>query len=260
MSRSVITNLMKKLSLWILSLTIGSMAYAQTSEESSLRDEKVRSEETIRLSTLYPEPRVGQSFSISLDLAFLEAYMQEALPPGMAITGNSAFNTYSREISVKDTGSFQIGPWEMQFNGIIYQTDSLHIRVLDPLPLEEGLWIRIMEHEGKQYLILEQQLKSNWEIEEEDNGTLTSSGYTDELKFAEPLGEPAPGIGFSLRVSTGGFISLEEGSAFGDALSYSRKIYELSNRKRKAIQLRADWFEYLPEGSVVPDLSIKSSR
>ena len=107
--------------------------------------------QNISLKTIYPEPRVGQSISITLDLDFIEDYIKETLPSGMKLTGYSTFSKYSRDIQVSDTGNFQIGPYEFEFNDKKYQTDSIILHVIPPLEKEEGIWIRLIEYDSTQF-------------------------------------------------------------------------------------------------------------
>ena len=104
----------------------------------------------IKLEVIYTQPRVGQTFSFSLNLDFLEKYLKETLPSEMELSGTSAFTTYSNDIQVNDTGKFILGPFMFNFNGQTLKTDSVIIQVIKPLEEKEGIWIRFVENNSDQ--------------------------------------------------------------------------------------------------------------
>ena len=113
----------------------------------------------IRIDNL--EPRVGQNVTFSIDLDFLTEYLQKELNNTVKITNSNSimmFGNFEREILFQEAKKYQIGPFNFEFNGIKYTTDSIEVNVLPELPKEDGLWLRLNEYKGVKYLILEQRI------------------------------------------------------------------------------------------------------
>ncbi|WP_421753055.1 hypothetical protein [Croceimicrobium sp.] len=216
--------------------------------------------QSIRLKTNYTEPRLGQSITITLKLNFIEEHIKETLAPELELKGNSAFSNYAREIQVNDTGDFQVGPFLFEFNGKVYKTDSVILHVTEPLENVEGLWVRLIEYDSTQILIVEQHIENEWKKDKESKDPFSMSLSTTELEFAELIENPMEGLEFNFRQSNSYSVLIDEKDPFGASLAYSRKIYHVTNYSGEEIQLSEDFFENLPKKIELPEIIIKASN
>lgn len=216
--------------------------------------------QNIGLKTINPEPRVGQSISITLDLDFIKDYIKETLPSGTELTGFSLFSKYSYDILVSDTGNFQIGPYEFEFNDKKYQTDSIILHVIPTLEKKEGIWIRLIEYDSTQFLIVEQYLENQWEKNKKSKAKSSKSLRTSDLKFAALIEKPIDGLYFYQRQSTRNSVFVDDKNPFGASLGYSRQIYRVSNETGKEIVLTKKFFEHLPKKVKIPKIKIGTTK
>jgi hypothetical protein len=214
----------------------------------------------ISLKTIYPEPRVGQSFSITLELDFIKDYFEKTLPNEMKFKSYSAFSNFSHDINVNETGNFTIGPLEFEFNGNKYWTDTLIINVIEKLEAKEGIWIRLMNVGNTQFVVIEQHIDNNWEIDEVSQNSFSMSISPENAEFAELIENPIEGLEFYNRQSSTSSISKDGENTFGVSLAYSRKIYRITNETGKEIKLTDKFFKNLPLKAKIPRLKIKTSH
>ena len=202
--------------------------------------------QNISLKTIYPEPRVGQTIRITLDLNFIEEYVKETLPPKLEVTGYSPFSNYSRDILVNDTGYFQIGPYEFNFNNRKYKSDSLIIHVIEPLEKKEGVWIRLFQHDSIQFLIVEQYL--------------SKPKNASNFIFTELIEQPIDGLEFNFKTSNTNFVSVDDNNPISALLGYSLQIYNVTNETGKEIKMTKKFFKDLPITAEIPRLIIRKTN
>ena len=136
-----------------------------------------------------PEPRVGQSVTFSINVDFLTDYVKKELGKNVKLTRSTSIfgmqsDDFERVIIFEKARTYEIGPFNFEFNGKKYTTESIEVNVLPKLPMENGLWLRVAEFDGQQYLILEQ-LISN-----ESNKSVTENGgYSHTIGGVKPEGK-----------------------------------------------------------------------
>ncbi len=182
-----------------------------------------------------PEPRVGQSITFSINVDFLTDYFKKELGKNVDFTRSTSIfgmqsDDFERVIIFKKAKKYKIGPFDFEFNGKKYSTETIEVNVLPKLPMENGVWLRITESEGQKYLILEQ-LISN-ESNKTDNG---NGGYSHTIggvkpkgkEFAELNEELTKGVELSNYSSASNTLTPEDAGLFDVGFSYSIKKYKI---------------------------------
>lgn len=212
--------------------------------------------QNVKLKTLYPEPRVGQSITLTLELDFIEDYIKSSLPSELKLSGSSAFSKYQADIQANDTGYFQIGPYTFEFNGQKLQTDSIVLHVLEPLEKKEGVWIRLIEYDSIQYLIVEQYIDNEWKKDKKRKEGSSMSLTTNALDFVTLKEQPVERLRFFRRHANSTSVPIDDSDLFGPSLAYRLQIYRVTNQTGEAIALTKKFFENSPRKTIIPELLI----
>ena len=180
-----------------------------------------------------PEPRMDEGAEISFDFTFFADEVARQLGAGVILTGESSLLTkpnkkFTRIIKFKKAGEQTIGPLAFEINGQRYVTGSIKVHVLEPLPFEEGVWVRVVEQEGKKYLYVEQMMTGTLESMQE--GMAMSNATADlgdgNTIFAEPEASPVSGLRFKFRgANSRTKYNTESGDSSG--FTYSFRKYEI---------------------------------
>ncbi|WP_179319792.1 hypothetical protein [Winogradskyella helgolandensis] len=183
-----------------------------------------------------PEPRVGQKVTLSINMDFLNEYLKKELGKNINVTGSPSIfgmssEDFQRIIIFDKAKTYNIGPFDFEFNGKKYTTDTMEVNVLPKLPIENGLWLRQTEFEGQHYLILEQLISNTSNKTENENGSYshTIGGVMPEGKeFAELNEDLTQGIQLSNYSSATNSVTPDDGELFGVGFSYSIKKYKIT--------------------------------
>ena len=192
-------------------------------------------QEKLKIEIDNPEPRVGQSVTFSINVDFLTDYFKKELEKNIDFTrSTSTFgmqsDDFERVIIFKKAKKYKIGPFNFEFNGKKYSTETIEVNVVPKLPMENGLWLRITELEGQQYLILEQLISNESNKTENGNGgySHTIGGVRPEGKeFAELNEDLTSGIVLSNYSSATNTLKPEGAKLFDVGFSYSIKRYKI---------------------------------
>jgi len=193
-------------------------------------------QEKLNIEINNPEPRVEQKVTFSFKLNFFIDYIIDELGPDVEYTNETSFgeiqsDAFERIIQFKEVKKHKIGPFEFEFNGKKYITNTIELNVIPKLPLENGLWLRIVEFNGERQLILEQ-LISN-ESDKKDNENTNGYSHTiggvkpKELEFAELHENLIQGIELSNYSSATNTLKPEGGGLFDIGFSYSIRKYTI---------------------------------
>lgn len=193
-------------------------------------------QEKLKIKIDNPEPRVGQSVTFSINDEFLTNYFEKELGENIEFTTSTSIfgiqtNDFERVIIFKKAKKYKIGPFNFEFNGKKYTTDVIEVNILPELPMEEGLWLRLIEFEGKKYLILEQ-LISN----ESDKSNKGNDGYSYTIGGVKPEGKEfskleeqlTDGIELSNYSSRTTTINPDGTGLFDIGFSYSYNKYKIN--------------------------------
>ncbi|MGJ8746063.1 hypothetical protein [Polaribacter sp.] len=192
-------------------------------------------QEKLKIEIDNPEPRVGQSVTFSINVDFLTDYFKKELGKNVDFTRSTSIfgrqsDDFERVIIFEKAKTYEIGPFDFEFNGKKYTTETIEVNVLPKLPMENGLWLRITESEGQQYLILEQLISNESNKTENENGgySHTIGGVKPEgNEFAELNEELTKGIELSNYSSANNTLNPEGAGLFDVGFSYSIKKYKI---------------------------------
>jgi len=123
-------------------------------------------QEKLTISIDNPEPRVGQEVVFSISFDFLNDYFDGQFEDGVEFPRTSysfddTYQTIDKKVIFNDVKTYTVGPFNFEFNGVKYTTDSIEVNVLPALIIEEGLWLRQFNFQDNTYLIVEQFIKNN---------------------------------------------------------------------------------------------------
>jgi hypothetical protein len=190
------------------------------------------SQETLKLKINNPQPRVGQSVSLNFDIRFFTDFIESQIEREGKIetaTSYTSTNNFERNLVFQEAGVHTIGPLRFNINNIDYVTDTLVITVIEPLLPQEGLWIRLVEQNGRKYMLVEQMIANESNFQEKENGfSYTVGGELNEGKeFAELVDVSVKGVRFNFRNSSTRSVRSEGAKMFEPGFSYSYKKYDI---------------------------------
>ena len=195
------------------------------------------------------KPRQNQSFNLKIEISFFDDLIDKQLDQHFLIPKleEPAFY-YSRNLFAKDTGTFQIGPYDIVINNQIYKSDSINITVLAPLESKESVYFSIIKDEESTLLTIEQVYKFNMQY-----GAGYKSGYIDLVKFVP---NDITKMRTSLKSSTDEPLNILKPNFGKENYHYSLKTYIIENYTKNKIKLTIDDFKNLPAEFIMPDIEI----
>ncbi len=120
------------------------------------------SAQTLNLSISNPQPRMGQSFTATVNIDTLNEtlfhFLSSQFKVSLAKDQCSSTPEMSVNLEAKKIGKNEIGPLTIEFNGIKYKTNKISFDVVDSLPaVNKGYWIRKIKVDDTTVLILTEQ-------------------------------------------------------------------------------------------------------
>ena len=214
-----------------------------------------------------PEPRVGQEVTLSINVDFLNNYFKKELGKNIDVTGSpsifgSSPDEFQIEIIFEKAKTYNLGPFDFEFNGKTYTTNTIEVNVLPKLPIENGLWLRQTVFEGEHYLIIEQLISNKSDKTENENGgySHTIGGVIPEGKeFAELNKNLTQGIQLSNYSSATNTMRSDDSELFDVGFSYSIKKYKIKfeeNFKGEYVISESD-FNNLPKKFDIKNITVK---
>ncbi len=198
----------------------------------------------IKLESDNPAPRVGDRFSISFiieknDLDSMDVTtdpVDRVLVQSMNRIGDGDIKI--SEKSITEPGPFKIGPILIPLNNKVYKTSTLDLVISPKLPgnIDEGIWIRQLNFQGTEYIILEQRHPGQMKPKIDSNGRTIYGMSTGDATWTK------------LRMSqVGTEFDIEEKSSrsaiqpidIGDAL-YMVTVYSYRSRNPRNKELVID--------------------
>ncbi|TDL99536.1 MAG: hypothetical protein C4K58_06470 [Flavobacteriaceae bacterium] len=112
-----------------------------------------------------PEPRVGEKVILTFEIDFFDDFIEKNINSEIILSENTFIHGLytkgiKKEIEFNKVGLNQVGPFEIEFNGKKYVSNSIHVNVIPKITSEEGIQFRIAQMEGQKYLIVEQLQKT----------------------------------------------------------------------------------------------------
>ncbi|MBL7943138.1 MAG: hypothetical protein JNM00_10250, partial [Flavobacteriales bacterium] len=146
---------------------------------------------------------------------------------------------------------------------IQYQTDSVHLWIAPDLPdLETGIWMRQVESDGRQLLILEQRMPLKEKITNSKDGSAQITWESGDEDFASIDQESLEGTGvmfdFKYSQSKQQSVKVKGGNAY-HMVYYKYSVYEIHTYDgyNGKLELKKKHFSKFPSGVPLETLIIR---
>ena len=201
------------------------------------------------LRVFNPAPRFGQEILVSVRIT-------DYYHPLDSIDGDQERDLGEGQIKFNswalDTGTMHIGPFTLVVNGVVYKSDSIHLKIDQPLPAETlGLWIRQITFRQRDYLIVEQRIPGEWRKLKTTKKNEFGSRFSSEGEFGEldiDSFDPSQ-IRLSLTFSTSKIEAAGQRFRGGNAdTTYKVYVYEVTKGPKFSggYQIKRSQFNKLP--------------
>jgi hypothetical protein len=114
--------------------------------------------QTLNLSISNPQPRLGQSFTLSINIDTLNEKLFHFLSNAFNVSLVAGSPGVSVNLEGKKIERDEIGPLTIEFNGIKYTTNKIEFDIIDSLPaVNKGYWIRKLKVNDSTVFVLTEQ-------------------------------------------------------------------------------------------------------
>ena len=209
--------------------------------------------QTVELTISTPQPRLKETFQISIDVNHLRANIFKSLVGKVQLSDDISI-TDNRELTMNVTalkkGKNEIGPLEFYLDKTKYTTNKIVYEVIDPLPnTDKGVWIRKVKTGDNTFcIIIEQRIPARSQTAQSGNTTsyTTEPEYGQIVKFKDSYS--IEGLsGMNSRSATN-FSSTEiNGERKQFMYAYSVYYFTIKDDKIK-IRITKDKLENFPAG------------
>lgn len=206
-----------------------------------------RASSQTELTTNNPAPRIGDGIEIRLKIA------NDDERAGGTIT-----------IKTPDKiGPVNIGPLKLTIGSKTFETNILTINVSPKLPddVKDGMWIRLVEFQNEEYLIIEQRISNQW-IKERKSEDEVSISHGDGVRYASLIEEKLENYGIEINSGSTNTSSqiLDKKDMFGSGtVSYRRSTYKIKRTDGFKSQILIDetLFNDFPNNVKIDNIWIK---
>jgi hypothetical protein len=205
--------------------------------------------QTLNLEISNPQPRLGEVFTVSVNIDTLSAIILKPLADKfkMSSTSGSASTDYPKftaDVWATNLGENVIGPLTFEFNGKRYSTSQVKFDVVDSLPAtDRGLWFRkVIANDSTFYILIDQRVPFN---ESNDANSVKLVGSVENIRSDG-----------STTTSTSTSIDSDKGK-ISEYSSYFGNYKFIITDKSKPVVIRKDAFSGLPPDYKFEDIVIK---
>jgi hypothetical protein len=208
--------------------------------------------QVIELSISTPQPRLQETFQISLDINHLRANIFKSLTGKLRLSddiGSTSNDQLILNVNALKKGHNEIGPLEFFLDKTKYTTNKLVYEVIDPLPnTDKGLWFRkVMTSDSTFCIIIEQRIPANSKTTKKSDNSITLTTepeYNEIAKFKDSYS--IDGVSGRNSHSSTNFSSIEiDGQDRQFMYGYAVYYFNIVDRKAK-IKITKDKFENIP--------------
>jgi hypothetical protein len=248
---------MKKAIIVLLPLLAVSQAWAQNI------DSLLAAPQVIELTISTPQPRLKETFEISIDINHLRANIFKSLFGKVELSNDIGYNNdgqLTMYVTALKKGKNEIGPIEFYLDKTKYTTNKITYEVIDPLPnTDEGVWFRkVITGDNTFCIIIEQRIPANPKTTKTgENSTrfTTEPEYTNLVKFKDTYS--IVGLNGSNSHSSTNFSStVINGQDKEFMYGYSVYYFEIADKKAK-IRITKDKLENFPPNYKFEDIVIQ---
>lgn len=156
-------------------------------------DSLLAAPQTIELAISTPQPRLKETFQITLDINHLRANIFRSLIGKVELAdqgfGSADNGKLVMNVTALNKGKNELGPLSFMVDGTRYTTNAITYEVIDPLPkVDRGLWLRkVVTSDSTFCVIIEQRIPANLKTEQSGNAVKLSTEpqYTEIAKFKD---------------------------------------------------------------------------
>jgi hypothetical protein len=226
-------------------------------------DSMLAEPQVIELTISTPQPRLKETFQISLDINHLRANIFKSLARKVQLSndiGTSDNGEMTMNVNAITKGKNEIGPLEFFLDKTKYTTNKLTYEVIDPLPnVDKGIWFRkVMTSDTTFCIIIEQRIPANSKTTKKSDNSIsftTEPEYNEIAKFKDSYS--INGVSGSNSHSNTNISSVNiNGDERQFMYGYSVYYFNIVDRKAK-IKITKDKFQNLPDDFKFEDISIQ---
>lgn len=248
---------MKQLILFIHFVLLSAFGWTQNI------DSILAEPQTIELTISTPQPRLEETFQISLDINHLRANIFKSLA-GKVQLSNDISTTDNGQLTMNvnaiKKGKNEIGPLEFFVDKTKYTTNKITFEVINPLPnVEKGVWFRkVMTSDTTFCIIIEQRIPANSKTTKKSDNSITFTTepeYKNIVKFKDSYS--IEGVSGRNSHSSTNFSSVTiNGEDRQFMYGYSVYYFNIEDRKTK-IKITKDKFQNIPDDYKFEDIIIQ---
>lgn len=219
--------------------------------------------QTIELTISTPQPRLKETFQITLDINHLRANIFKSLAGKVQLSDDISTND-NRDLILNvqaiKKGINEIGPLVFFLDKTRYTTNKINFEVIDALPnTDKGVWIRkVMTSDTSFCIIIEQRIPANSKTTKTSDNSITFTTepeYTEILKFKDSYS--IDGLsGRNYRSATNFSSVTINGENRQFLYGYSVYYFTIEDRKAK-IKITKDKFQNIPNDYTFEDIIVQ---
>lgn len=217
------------------------------------------SQKRLEVEVSNPEPRVNEYIELKFNIGMIDSLLNLNLD-SMTINPNPFYRSnLEKSFSFSNVGLQKLGPFNIEINGTLYVSDAIYINVIDSLPQEEGIWLRVVKNsKNEQSIILEQIIRTKYKIHRSiEYGIKKTKRQVDKSVFNTLVMNPSQGI----QLSNIGYMYYQyspyESEKNKKALFYSRQTYKLEGDYKGILEINNDFFTKTPRNLKTRSLRVE---
>lgn len=213
--------------------------------------------QNIQIKVDNTEPRLGQEFNLTIETDFFDKFLKATFTDSLEVKRTYSNKNLTKTIIAKHLGPVTIGPIQFEFDGTTYFSNSITINVIPNLTDKEGVWIRKLRIDNRDYIVIEQ-ISNIKPVTTGSGNTWTTEWKATEDNLVSLVEKPGEDIEFfNGRSGVGGHP--DKGKGYSPSVSYAFKFYEIKRLPgfKGSFRLKEKYFENLPKGTEIPDIVIE---
>jgi len=219
--------------------------------------------QTPELTISTPQPRLNESFTLTLDINHIRANIFRSLA-GKVRLANGVADSNNGDLVMNvlalKKGKTEIGPLEFNVNGTKYTTAKIAYEVIDALPnTDKGLWFRKVNINDSVFcIIIDQRIPAHGKKTESGNSfTLSTEAETTEIAGFKPT-YSIEGLSGRNSNSRTDYSSIYDAKGVQKQFLSAFSIYYFTiNDRTLKIKITKDKFEHLPADYNFTDIIVQ---
>ena len=226
-------------------------------------DSMLKEPQSIELTISTPQPRLNETFQVSIDIDLLRANIFKSLA-GKVQLSNDVSNTDNGELTMNvnaiTKGKNEMGPIVFFLDQTKYTTNKIAYEVVGPLPnVDNGIWFRkVMTSDSTFCIIIEQRIPAQSKTTTKSDSSIsltTEPEYNEIVKFKDSYS--IDGVSGSNSHSNTNFSSVNiNGEEKHFMYGYSVYYFNIVDKQAK-IKITKDKFQNFPNDYKFEDISIQ---